>query len=83
MRRPPHGRGHLRCRPGGPREGNRILVPRADLEDALDEITIAYENAVAAADDGLLDFAPFDTLPDVIRLLRALVDGAQGREGTR
>ena len=76
MHRPPRGRGHLRCLPGGPHEGKRILVPRADLEHALDEITMAYENAVAAADDGLLDFRPFDSLPEAIEILRrALAEG--------
>jgi hypothetical protein len=51
-------------------------VPRADLEHALDEITMAYENAVAAADDGLLDFRPFDSLPEAIEILRrALAEG--------
>ncbi len=50
-----------------------VVVQRADLEAALDEITIAYENAVAAADDGLIDFQPFDGLPEAIRILDAVL----------
>ena len=46
---------------------------RAALEDAFMEITIAYENAVAAADEGAIDFAPFDGLPAAIRILRAVL----------
>lgn len=58
-------------------DDDHLLVRRSDLEGALDGVTIAYENAVAAADEGLLDFGPVDELPEAIRILRgALTEGA-------
>jgi hypothetical protein len=46
---------------------------RARLGDILADVTVAYENSVAAAEDGLLDFGPVDSLRDAIRELRALI----------
>jgi hypothetical protein len=68
---PPHGSGRVRRRAGAAPAGESLVVPRADLEAALEEVTIAYENAVAAADDGVIDFQPFDGLPEAIRILDA------------
>ncbi len=51
----------------------RLLVARSELEVALDELIVAYENAVAAANEDLLDFGPFDGLPEAIRILRDLL----------
>ena len=48
----------------------RVLVRRRDLEAARDAIEVAYENAVAASNEDLLDFEPFDGLPEAIRILR-------------
>ena len=60
--------------PAGCNEPDRLIVYRSDLEDALDEITVAYENAFAAADMGLLDFGPFDGLPVAIAILREVLE---------
>ena len=49
---------------------DRIVVRRRDLEAARHAIEVAYENAVAAANEALLDFEPFDGLPEAIRILR-------------
>lgn len=58
-------------------DGDQIAVRRADLVTALDEVRVAYENAVAAANADLLDFEPFDGLPAAIAILRrALVEEA-------
>lgn len=48
-----------------------VLVRRMHLETALEAITIAYENAVAGADAGEIDFEPFDGLLSAIGTLRA------------
>lgn len=66
-------RGHSATASSHPSIDGRLNVRRSDLVAALEEVTIAYENAVAAADAGLLDFEPFDGLAEALRILRAAV----------
>ena len=55
----------------GPGRDDDVHVDRADILTVRRNVRQVYENAVAAAHDGLIDFQPFDGLPEAIRILDA------------